>query len=85
MSLLGTQRRSAGLSVPVRVTGQFRVGDIRHCFADIGRAGALIDFSPEVSLQQGLGRFTSWAGCQPVHEDRLAQATEELRRKGLAN
>lgn len=76
---------AAGLSVTVRVTGQFRVGDIRHCFADIRRASELIGFSPEVSLQQGLGRFATWAAGQPVHEDRLAQATEELRRKGLAN
>jgi dTDP-L-rhamnose 4-epimerase len=76
---------AAGLSVPVRVTGQFRVGDIRHCFADLAEARRLIGFSPELGLAQGLHRFTAWASQQPVHEDRLAQATEELRRKGLAN
>jgi dTDP-L-rhamnose 4-epimerase len=76
---------AAALSVPVRVTGQFRIGDIRHCFADLTQARRLIGFSPEVSLAQGLRRFAAWASQQPVHEDRLAQATEELRRKGLAN
>lgn len=76
---------AAGLDVPVRVTGQFRVGDIRHCFADLDAARRLIGFQPEVRLDVGLRRFAAWASQQPIHEDRLAQATEELRRKGLAN
>ena len=76
---------AGGLSVPVRVTGQFRVGDIRHCFADLSLANSLLGFRPEIDLREGLRRFAAWAAEQPVHEDRLAQATEELRRKGLAN
>lgn len=76
---------AAGVVVPVRVTGQFRVGDIRHCFADLGQARRLIGFEPQVTLPQGLRRFCAWASQQSVYEDRLAQATEELRRKGLAN
>lgn len=76
---------AAELTVPVRVTGQFRVGDIRHCFADLTQAHSLLGYTPEVSLSQGLRRFCAWAQAQPVHEDRLAAATEELRRKGLAN
>lgn len=76
---------AAGFDVPVRVTGQFRVGDIRHCYADLTRARELIGFRPNVSLADGLKRFCAWAAGQPVHEDRLDTATEELRRKGLAN
>jgi dTDP-L-rhamnose 4-epimerase len=84
--LLATELLAAAeLSVPVRVTGQFRVGDIRHCFADLGAARRLLGFTPKVGLAQGLRQFTAWAAGQPVHEDRLAQATEELRKKGLAN
>lgn len=76
---------AAGVQVPIRVTSQFRVGDIRHCFADLSEARRLIGFKPQVSLAQGLRRFCSWASHQSVYEDRLEQATEELRRKGLAN
>jgi len=86
VSLLAQELLTAArLAVPVRVTGQFRVGDIRHCFADLSAVRHLLGFEPEVSLSQGLRRFTQWAAGQPVHEDRLAQATEELRKKGLAN
>lgn len=77
--------QAGGLDVPVRVTGQFRVGDIRHCFADLTAARSVLGFEPQIGLLQGLQRFTAWAASQPVHEDKLAQATEELRRKGLAN
>lgn len=73
------------LDVPVRVTGQFRVGDIRHCFADLNNAKRLIGFEPRINLAEGLHRFCSWASRQSVYEDKLSEATEELRRKGLAN
>lgn len=75
----------ANSDVPVRVTGQFRIGDIRHCFADMSKARSLMGFTPQISLAEGLKRFVSWAGSQPIHEDKLAQATDELRSRGLAN
>ncbi len=76
--------RASGFRVPVSVTGQYRVGDIRHCFADIGRLQRLLGVRPRVSLKSGIERFCAWAGGQPVHADRLDAATDELRRKGLA-
>jgi len=85
MELASSLLEASGFNVPVRVTGQFRVGDIRHCYADLTRARQLLGFTPGVSLAEGLRRFCAWAAEQPVHEDRLDKATEELRRKGLAN
>lgn len=76
---------AAGANVPVRVTGQFRVGDIRHCFADLQQAKRRIGYEPRISLPEGLRMFCAWASQQLVFEDKLAQATEELRKKGLAN
>jgi dTDP-L-rhamnose 4-epimerase len=77
--------KAAGLVVPVRVTGQFRVGDIRHCFADIQVARSVLGFVPQISLEEGLGRFVRWAHGQPVHEDMSAKAVQELRERGLSN
>lgn len=87
-SVLGLARTllaAASFTVPVRVTGQYRVGDIRHCFADLDRMDRLLGLKPEVSLTAGLSRFCAWASTQPVHVDRLEEATNELRRKGLSN
>lgn len=76
---------AAGLQVETPVTGQFRVGDIRHNFADIGRAGAQLGFAPRVTLDQGLQRFCAWAAAEPVYGDALDRATAELKERGLAN
>lgn len=76
---------AADLDVPVTVTGQYRVGDIRHGWADIERARSVIGFVPKVDLAQGLKRFTVWASGEPVHEDLLDKATAELRKRGLSS
>lgn len=64
------------------ITGRYRVGDIRHCFADIGRAQELLDFEPRVELDQGLAEMAAWlATTQAV--DRAAEAGAELNARGL--
>ena len=76
---------AAGFSPEITTTGQFRVGDIRHNFADITAARELLGYEPQVSLDEGLQRFCAWAGGEPVYEDGLDRATAELRAKGLSN
>src|SRR4051794_11789683 len=36
------------------ISGKYRVGDIRHCFADIRLARRLLGYEPKVSLDEGL-------------------------------
>lgn len=85
IELVANLLSAANLDVPTNVTGQFRVGDIRHCYADMTRTKELLGFVPTVSLKEGLSRFAQWAATQPVHLDRSEQATQELRAEGLAN
>ena len=65
------------------VTGQFRVGDIRHCYADLATARVRLGFAPSVSLRQGLEKFAAWVSTQPIPEDRLDRANEELKSRGM--
>lgn len=76
---------AAGFDVPIEVTGQFRVGDIRHNWADISNARIYLGYEPKIDLANGLNRFCGWAANEPIFEDRLDKATAELREKGLAN
>jgi dTDP-L-rhamnose 4-epimerase len=64
------------------VTGKYRVGDIRHCFADIARARDLLGYEPEVPLEDGLGALAEWLYGQVAH-DRVVQARHELAVRGL--
>jgi dTDP-L-rhamnose 4-epimerase len=65
-----------------QVTGRYRAGDIRHCFADIGRARELLGFQPEEDFDEGLAELAEWLAGE-VAIDRVDQATEELARRGL--
>lgn len=76
---------ASGHSVPIEVTGQYRVGDIRHCFADLARAREYLGLTPRVSLEEGLRRFCAWAESQPVFEDLSSKALAELQQRNLAS
>jgi dTDP-L-rhamnose 4-epimerase len=65
------------------VTGKYRVGDIRHCFADIGLARRVLGYQPKVTLETGLVELAEWLEGQ-IAVDRIDEARAELVRRGLA-
>lgn len=70
-------------SVQAEITGKYRVGDVRHCFADIGKARSLLGFVPDMSLDNGLSELASWLEGQ-VAVDHVERAARELSQRGLA-
>jgi dTDP-L-rhamnose 4-epimerase len=64
------------------ITGKYRVGDIRHCFADISRARASLGYEPRVELEEGLTELAGWLEGQ-VATDRVEEASAELAARGL--
>jgi dTDP-L-rhamnose 4-epimerase len=65
------------------ITRKVRVGDIRHCFADIVKAERVLGYSPQVTLADGLAELAAWLEGQAA-VDRVAQASAELSARGLA-
>lgn len=65
-----------------RVTGRYRVGDIRNCFADVSRARAVLGYAPSVTLDAGLGELGEWLAGQ-IADDQVERASEELEARGL--
>ncbi len=76
ISALGTKNLNA------EITGKCRVGDIRHCFADISRAKTILGWAPAVSLEQGLEDLAGWLAGQRT-TDRVVEARGELAARGL--
>lgn len=74
---------SLGGSVPLRVTSEYRLGDIRHNVADVTRLGELLPGGARIGLAEGLDRFASWVKTQPLPEDQLERANSELRKRKL--
>ncbi|HEY4649387.1 MAG TPA: NAD-dependent epimerase/dehydratase family protein [Gemmatimonadales bacterium] len=64
------------------ITGKYRVGDIRHCFADISLARSTLGYEPRVGLEDGLEELAGWLEGQ-VADDRVEEASAELAARGL--
>jgi len=64
------------------ISGKYRAGDIRHCFADISEARRVLGYAPEVTLEDGLREIAGWLEGQVAH-DRVAEAGAELAKRGL--
>jgi len=64
------------------ITGKYRVGDIRHCYADVARARAVLGYEPRVALEDGMAELAAWLEGQVAH-DRVDQASAELAVRGL--
>lgn len=65
------------------ITQRYRVGDIRHCFADISLARNVLGFQPSVTLGDGMTDLAGWLTHQTA-VDRTDRARDELISRGLA-
>ena len=71
-----------GTAIEPEICGKYRVGDIRHCVADITRARAVLGYAPRVPLEDGIVELAEWLEGQVAH-DRVAEASAELAARGL--
>lgn len=76
-------RKLYNKDVKINISGQFRLGDIRHNFADIDKIKSKLGFQPETILKDGLLKFTDWVLQQDIHEIRFKESIEEMKSKGL--
>jgi dTDP-L-rhamnose 4-epimerase len=68
--------------VAAEVTGKYRVGDIRHCFADVSHAEEVLGYEPQVALEDGMTELAEWLEGQ-MATDRVDDAAAELAARGL--
>ena len=71
------------INVPVKITGNYRLGDIRHNYADLSKVKSLLGFEPLVNFKQGVKLFTDWVLQQDVMVDRYNESIAEMKTKGL--
>lgn len=69
--------------IPIHVSGDFRIGDIRHNFADISKAKKLLQFQPKISLKEGIQKFTKWVLEQPLLVSNFNESLKEMKDKGF--
>lgn len=64
------------------LTGKHRAGDIRHCFADMGKSRDVLGFEPRVAFKDGLEELAEYLADQ-IADDQAERATRELQQRGL--
>jgi dTDP-L-rhamnose 4-epimerase len=69
--------------IEAQITGNYRAGDIRHCFADISKAQEVLGYHPRVSFDEGLAELAGWLEGQ-IAVDRVPEARVELLERGLS-
>lgn len=72
-----------GIEIPLTVSGNYRLGDIRHNYADINLAKKILKFQPKVTFDEGIKRFTEWANRQELQTDNYEASLDEMKQKGL--
>ena len=75
--------RNYGKSVPVTISGNYRLGDIRHNFADLKRIKSKLNFEPKVFFEEGIKKFTDWVNQQHIIVDKYEESIAEMKQKGL--
>jgi len=69
--------------VPTRVSGNYRLGDIRHNVADTSRLAERLGFTPSVSFSEGVRRFAEWVHTEPIEGDSYQRSLDEMAARKL--
>lgn len=66
-----------------KISGSYRLGDIRHNFADLTKIKSILGFTPKVSFSDGIKKFVKWVKDQDIISDKYEESINEMRSKGL--
>lgn len=83
LTVANTLCEKYGIKVPITVSGNYRLGDIRHNYADITLAREILGFNPKWNFSDGIEQFTKWVNQQEIQDDRYEASIEEMKNKGL--
>lgn len=76
-------KKHYGSESEIRVTGDFRIGDIAHNKADISNARNILGFNPKISLEDGLAEFCKWVVGQDTDNSKYEQSLAEMEQAGM--
>ena len=69
--------------INILINGKYRLGDIRHNYADLTKINHFLGFSPKYDFQKGISDFVSWVKTQKIMKDKYQSSIIELEQKGL--
>ena len=79
LSLADKIKSFYGSDSEIKITGEYRKGDIRHNRADIKRLSNILKFKPKISVEEGIKLFLNWANNEPIYEIAYEKSIQELK------
>jgi dTDP-L-rhamnose 4-epimerase len=70
-------------NVNITVSNKYRLGDIRHNYADLTKIKNSLGFKPKYDFITGITKFVDWVKTQEIKEDKYESSVEELKQRGL--
>ena len=67
----------------ISISGNYRLGDIKDNYADLRKIHSKLAFTPKISFEEGIQRFTKWVNAQEVVVDMYEKSITEMKEKGL--
>ncbi|MBZ9625188.1 NAD-dependent epimerase/dehydratase family protein [Clostridium sp. FP2] len=83
LTVANTLKEKYGANIQINVSGNYRLGDIRHNVGDLKLIHSLLGYEPKVHFKQGISNFVDWVERQAVEVDNYEASIEEMKKKGL--
>jgi len=83
LTVAETLRDKYKSNVDIVVKGNYRIGDIRHNFADLSKIQADLGFDPQFDFETGITQFADWVNEQEVQESLYDKSLSEMKSRGL--
>jgi dTDP-L-rhamnose 4-epimerase len=83
LEVANTLKKLYASNVNINISGKYRLGDIRHNYADLSKIKNVLGFHPMFNFRTGISEFVNWVKTQNIQEDKYENSIKELKQKGL--
>lgn len=83
MTVAKTLINNYSIEVPLNISGNYRLGDIRHNYADLTKIQDKLGFVPQFNFEEGIKQFTNWVNSQEIQKSKYDDSINEMKAKGL--
>ena len=70
-------------NIKINITGEYRVGDIRHNIADLTKIKKMLNYEPKINFKKGISNFVDWVEKQDIEKDNYEISIKKMKQKGL--
>lgn len=75
--------KNYGSSTKLNISGNYRLGDIRHNYANLTKIKKILGYTPQYTFKEGIEKFCNWVKTQKVHKSKYEDSIAEMKQKGL--